>query len=182
MKRSVIPACLAVLFSALVATAAVAGKPSRTPKPGGMEVFAAGQSIGWLLDLEDGGGDRVISATGYLFTVVRELGILAGDQYLVFSGTGCTGEAYVSADGNWMPAQGYVFRFSTSVLYVPRGSTPQVRSYASRYEANEWDLTQERCVELTGVMHDSVIALPNDPTITAVSGTSFGAPVVFGVP
>lgn len=84
--------------------------------------------------------------------------------------------------GPWIPAQGVVFRAYDQAFHVPRGSTSQTRTYASVYFPYDWDLTLEECRETAGTLYEAVVALPNDPAVTGVSGISFGTPIVFGVP
>lgn len=171
-----------ILSSSLVAANVSAGEASRKPRLGGMEVFAAGQSIGWLLSFGSL-GDRLISRTGYMFAVYRDSGLLAGET-AYYSGTGCTGDVIYNADADisWIVAQGYVFRASGQAYYVPRGSAPADRTYASIYYSYRWGPGDGNCVPETGTVLNSVVALPNDPAVTGLPGTSLGTPIAFGVP
>jgi hypothetical protein len=181
---------LAAAIIGLFSACAIAEKPSKAFKMDGMQVFAAGQSIGFVLRVDgyhelNGIGPfhpmqvHVISSKGYYFQVGIDSGEIA-ERDTYFSGSQCTGDAYIEAQEFWMMNQGLVVRVLNNVFYSDRVATVQERPYGSAYIAPVF-LVPGRCEWVPGTR--SLLALfPNDPSVTGVTGPSLGRPVVFGVP
>lgn len=155
----------------------------------GMPVYAGGTMTGHLLGIEGRSGNgaaveqvaSLISSKGYLFEIRLDEGTLWDMGGVYFSGSGCTGEAYYSFDAAgaggraWVRSQGIVLPGPSGALYTPRGSAVEERSYLSRFNSGV-------CTEQSSTIPLGGVALPNNPTVTGVSGSTFAFPVVFGVP
>lgn len=166
------------LLSIAFATAAWAAKPATTTSTGGIRVYAGSKYIGVLFWANsDYGRSTILSDKGYLFGVYKLNGDLEiGDDSVYFSNTNCTGDAYVQTGENaWKWAHGYVLRAGTSIFYSPKRSTSGQNEVASSYNYGG-------CENFTGFTLDSVPLLPNDPTVTGVSGIAMGGMISFGAP
>jgi hypothetical protein len=188
---------LAAAIIGLFSACAIAEKPSQAFKMDGMQVFAAGQSIGFVLRV-DGYHEwpdehglfhpqqvHVISSKGYYFQVEIDSGEIAENRDIYFSGLECTGDAYIEPQEPWMMWQGLVVRISREasgyVFYSDRVATAHEQPYGSFYLAPVLFGTG-RCISPYPGTRYLFALFPNDPSVTGVTGPSLGRPVVFGVP
>lgn len=123
------------------------------------------------------------STPGY--KAIIRLGI-PGDNYLepptaappVFSGTGCTGDVYVSAHivSRDTALSGLVFSIGTEYFAIPAGSSVvNDISYLSRIATDTG-----QCEEVASTLVNAYHAVPNDPAVTGFQNDPYAGPIRAG--
>ena len=185
MKSGIISGLALAAVAISVGAAPGGNKPPREPTVSGMEVFSAGQFIGYLFypGLSDGDIVGIISSQGYLFELANDTGELRGDgsQTLFFVGTNCTGDAYMS--DTYKSFQGYVLPTPVAVVhqfayYSLRGSPTERVQYGS-YLISAGVCNTPQSSPAWGNLRR---AYPNDPAVTGVANQNYSAPLLFGIP
>lgn len=179
---------IATLLSSAVLFAGLAFADDKPRPVEGMQVYSQEVLIGRVAYFDNKNAPEfgVITKKGYLVGIDANRGNFTGNYVgnVYFSGTGCTGTAYLTAlPDTWKYTQGYVFGaknavagIPNNVFYVPRGSAVSAITVAS-YE----QLVDGLCFSSPG-SQTGAVAYPNDPKITGVPTEGYTLPIVFGLP